>query len=84
MFKGGVKNRGHSAESYVIGLAAQHGIRYQETPADRLAVVITRLAGDEVVPDEIEDLIIALKRAQLITGTQLVDLLGRYLDENRR
>ncbi|MBL3557607.1 MULTISPECIES: hypothetical protein [Marinobacter] len=72
---------GLSAKSYVIDLAAQHGIRYQETPADRLAVVATRLAGDEVVTDEIEDLIVALKRAQLITGTQMVELLGRYLDE---
>ena len=70
-----------SAKSYVIDLAAQHGISYQETAADRLAVVATRLAGDEVVTDEIEDLIVALKRAQLITGTQMAELLGQYLDE---
>jgi len=67
--------------SYVIDIAAQHGIRYQVTPADELAVVATRLAGDEVVTDKIEDLIVALKRAGAINGSEMVALLGRYLDE---
>ncbi|MFB2765068.1 hypothetical protein [Marinobacter shengliensis] len=67
--------------SYVIDLAAQHGIHYQATPADELAIVATRLAGDDVVTDEIENLIVALKRAGAINGSEMVALLGRYLDE---
>lgn len=64
-----MKNIRLSAESYVINLAAQHGIRYEETPADKLAVVATRLAGDEVVTDEIEDLIVGKRPA--ITSCQV-------------
>jgi len=66
---------------YVTDLADQLGIRYQATPEDALAVIATRLAGDEVVTDEIEDLIVALKRAGTINGREMVALLGRYLDE---
>ena len=70
-----------SIRSHVINLADQLGIRYQTASEDALADIATWLAGDEVVTDEIEDLIVALKRAQLITGTQMVELLGRYVDE---
>jgi hypothetical protein len=47
----------------------------------RLAEVITGLADDEVKPDEIERLIIALRRANVIDGRTMVKLLGSYLDE---
>lgn len=48
-----------------------------------LAEVITHLAGDEVKPDETEELIIALRRANVIDGPTMVTLLGRYFDETR-
>lgn len=67
--------------SYVIDLADQLGIRYQATPEDALADIATRLVGDEVVTDEIEDLIVALKRAGAINGGEMVALLSRYLNE---
>ncbi|ABM17310.1 hypothetical protein [Marinobacter nauticus] len=67
--------------SYVIDLADQLGIRYQATPEDALADIATRLAGDEVVIDEIEDLLVALKRTGAINGNEMVTLLGQYLDE---
>lgn len=69
---------------YVIALADQQGIRYQTTPADELADIATQLAGDEVLTDEIEDLIVALRRASVISRKEMVDLLGRYLTENLR
>jgi hypothetical protein len=34
-----------------------------------------------VVTDEIEDLVVALKRAGAINGSEMMTLLGPYLDE---
>ncbi|RBP30722.1 hypothetical protein DET50_107137 [Marinobacter pelagius] len=70
-----------SIRSYITDLADQLGIRYQATPEDALAVIAARLAGDGVVTDETEDLIVALKRAGAINGREMVALLGRHLDE---
>lgn len=68
---------------YIAALARQHGIRYVKTANDALAEVITRLADDEITTDKTEDLIVALKRANVIDGTTMVSLLGSYLDEKR-
>lgn len=48
-----------------------------------MADVITRLADDTVVTDVTEDLLVALKRADVIDGPTMIDLLGRHLDECR-
>jgi len=74
-------NTQSSIRSYITDLADQLGIRYQATPEDALAVIAARLAGDGVVTDETEDLIVALKRAGAINGREMVALLGRHLDE---
>jgi hypothetical protein len=66
---------------YILDLARRHGVRYVETPTDALANMITRLSDDEVILDEIELLIFALKRAHVIDADTMVVLLGRYLDE---
>ena len=47
------------------------------------ASAITRLADDHVETDETEDLLVALRRAHVIDGPTMVDLLGRHLDECR-
>ena len=70
-----------STRSCIIALADRHGVRYQRTPDDELAEVITRLSDDEVVTDDIENLVVALKRAGAISGAEMVDLLSRYLME---
>jgi hypothetical protein len=70
--------------SFIVGLARQHGIPCARTGSDALADVITRLADDEIVTDETEDLLVALRRANVIDGPMMVLLLGRYLDEQRR
>ena len=67
--------------AYIAKLARRHHITYARTPDDALAEIAMRLADDEVVTDEIEDLIVALKRAGVIDGATMVDLLGRHLDE---
>jgi hypothetical protein len=70
-----------TAKSRILTLAVRSGIRFQLTNADVLADVATRLSGDDVTTDEVEDLVVALKRAGIITGNEMVDLLGAYLDE---
>lgn len=69
---------------YVIALVDKSGIRYHPTPEDALAAIATRLAGDEVVTDKVEDLIVALRRAGAISGDEMVDLLGQYLAEKHQ
>lgn len=66
---------------YVTGLARQHGVCYIRTPEDALAEIGTCLADDDVVTDDIEDLIVALKRAHVIDAATMVSLLGNYLNE---
>ena len=68
---------------YVAALARRHGVVYAKTSNDALAEVITLLADDGVRTDETEDLLVALKRANVIDGTTMVDLLGRHLDQYR-
>jgi len=69
---------------YIGDLAREHNVRYVRTPEDALADIITRLADDDVVTDDTEDLIVALKRAHVIDAATMVTLLGRYLDEERQ
>jgi hypothetical protein len=63
---------------YVAELARKHGVVYVRTPDDELADVISRLSDADVVTDETEDLIVALKRAGIINGAEMVSLLGRH------
>lgn len=66
---------------FITDLAQKYGIQYARTPNDALADVITRLADDVIVPDETENLVVALKRAHVIDGQTMVTLLGNYFDE---
>ncbi len=70
-----------SAKKMVLDLARQHELSYVRTQDDALADVITGLTGDVVVTDEIEDLIVALKRAGAIDEKTMIELLGSYLVE---
>lgn len=63
----------------IVALAERLGVRYETTPEDALAEIITRLADDEVVTDDIENSIVVLRRAGTINGGEMVDLLGRKL-----
>lgn len=67
--------------AYIANLAQQYGIVYRKTGSSALAQVITSLADDDVKPDETEKLVIALRRANVISGQMMVLLLGRYFDE---
>jgi hypothetical protein len=70
--------------SYVRGLAAFHGVRYEPTAADQWAETVTRLAGDDVRSGPVQDLLVALKRAGKLTKDDMATLLVNYLRERKQ
>lgn len=66
---------------FIRTLARRNGVDYAETALDKMAQVVTRLAGDDVHPDDIEGLLINLNRKGSITGSDMMVLHSRYLDE---
>jgi hypothetical protein len=62
-------------------MARKFHVAYVGTQTDTLARHITRLAGDDVELDEIEQLLIALQRAGHLTRTEIVRLQASYLRE---
>jgi hypothetical protein len=71
----------NSTAAYIRGLAVQHHVSYTETPSDLLALHMTRLADDEIRPDEIECMLFALHRAGHLSRQQLVHLQVQHLRE---
>jgi hypothetical protein len=68
---------------YVEDLAREHGVRYRRSALDDFSEAVTRLAGDNVVLDPIEELLVALRQAGAITGIERTRLHARYLRERR-
>lgn len=64
-------------------MAQEHHVAYVRTPRDALAHHITRLAGDDVQLDEIEQLLIALQRSGHLSRVEMVQLQAAYLREAR-
>ena len=67
------------AEAIIRDLAKRHGITAQRIKLDDLAETFTRLSGEEVHADEVEQLVINLRRANIISGKKAIELLGDYL-----
>ena len=67
----------------IRALARTHHVAYSQTSGDVLAHHITRLAGDVVEPDEIEQLLFALQRAGHLTRVEMIRLQAKYLREAR-
>ena len=65
-------------------MAEEYHVAYVRTPRDALAHHITRLAGDDVQLDEIEQLLVALQRSGRLTRVEMVQLQASYLREARR
>lgn len=74
-------NSRNSARARIYALAKSKGVRYQRLADDELAEVVTRLSDDDLATDNVEDLVVALKRSGAISGSEMVDLLGQYLNE---
>jgi hypothetical protein len=67
----------------IRNLAETYHITYRRTATDQLASHISRLAGDDIVFDEIEEMLVGLARAQKITRRQMTLLQARYLRESK-
>jgi reverse gyrase len=67
----------------IQNLAERNNVSYHMTDSDRLAQSITRLAGDDVHLDPIEQMLIGLERVGRIDRTLMVRLQARYLRESR-
>jgi phosphoribosylanthranilate isomerase len=71
----------NSIDAYIRELAAQHHVTYVQTHSDQLAQHMTRLADDAIQPDEIECMLLALRRAGHLSRRELVHLQVEYLRE---
>ncbi|MFK8256959.1 hypothetical protein ACFL9S_04145 [Erwinia sp. AnSW2-5] len=69
---------------YVLELARYHNVSYSYNAMDQWANAVTRLAGDEVKHDGIEDLLVALKRAGKISKKDVAVLAVNYLRERKK
>ncbi|MDX4944986.1 hypothetical protein [Providencia manganoxydans] len=69
---------------YVVELARYYNVSYCFNAMDQWADAVTRLAGDEVVHDTVEDLLVALKRAGKITKQEVAMLSVNYLREQKQ
>lgn len=70
-----------NVSGFIRLLAARNDVHYVESRLDRVAQIVTRLAGDNVQPDDIEGLLINLNRKGCIGSTDMMRLHSRYLDE---
>ncbi len=70
-----------SVAEEIHALARKHDVRYSPRPIDEWAGHVTRLAGDDVQLDEIEQLLIALQRAGHLTRPVALALQAKYLRE---
>ena len=67
----------------IRALAERYGVTYAQTETDVWANHVTRLAGDDVSLDEIEQLLIALQRAGHLSRPEALRLQVNYLREAR-
>lgn len=65
----------------IQNLAERYQINYRATRSDQLAHHISRLAGDDVEFDPVEQMLIGLQRAGRLNRVQMVRLQARYLRE---
>jgi hypothetical protein len=76
--------RRHSAagiETVIRQMAERHQVAFHRTNTDVVAHHMTRLAGDHVELDEVEQLLIALQRAGHLSRVEAVRLQAKYLRE---
>ena len=70
-----------SAELEIRELAFRHGVSGERTGFDDWCESISALAGDEIQSDEVELLLIGLRRIGHLDGIELTKLHARYLEE---
>jgi hypothetical protein len=73
----------HFTAEVIRRLAAANNVAVVVTANDVFARHVTRLSGDDVNFDSIENTIVALQRAGILDRVQAVRLQARYLRESR-
>jgi len=63
---------------YVKDLAKREGISFKPIFADRWALSVTKLAGDEVKSDSTDDLLVALTRSGKLSPNDMVALVIKH------
>lgn len=71
------------AETTIRAMAREHRVFHSRTSTDDLAHHMSRLAGDVIHLDEVEQLLLALTRAGHLSRSEAVRLQARYLREAR-
>ncbi|OYY17204.1 MULTISPECIES: type IV toxin-antitoxin system AbiEi family antitoxin domain-containing protein [unclassified Polynucleobacter] len=69
---------------YVRDLARNEGVGFNPIYADRWASSVTELAGDEVMSDSTDDLLVALTRSGKITPKDMVALVIKHHKDLKR
>ncbi|MCK1790088.1 hypothetical protein [Pseudomonas violetae] len=72
-----------SVASQVRKLAKDHDVTAAPDNMSRMAANITRLAGDVVRLDSVEQLLVNLKKKGILSKSEILALQGRYLQERR-
>jgi hypothetical protein len=72
-----------SVATQVRKLAKAHNVTAELDGMSRMAATITRLAGDVVELDGIEQLLVNLKRKGVLSKSEILKLQGEYLQEKR-
>ncbi len=70
-------------EAVIRRLANANNVTVAVSPNDIFAQHVTRLSGDDVAFDAVENTIVALQRAGILSRIQAVRLQARYLRESR-
>lgn len=76
-------NRPHFTARVIRRLASANNVAVVVSSNDMFAQHVTRLSGDDVTFDDVENAIVALQRAGILSRVQAVRLQARYLRENR-
>ncbi|HEY0207558.1 hypothetical protein [Acerihabitans sp.] len=64
-------------------LAKSHKVTAERDGMSHMAVAITRMAGDVVELDNVEQLLVNLKRKGVLSKSEILTLQGGYLQEKR-
>lgn len=72
-----------SVATQVRRLAKSHKVTAERDGMSRMAVAITRMAGDVVELDNVEQLLVNLKRKGVLSKSEILTLQGGYLQEKR-
>ncbi|MCV0441299.1 MAG: hypothetical protein K5880_22115 [Hydrogenophaga sp.] len=69
--------------AFVADLANKAGVKAARTKLDEFAEAVTRMAGDDVRLDDVEQTLVALKERNVVNGRQMGTLMLNHMREMR-